>query len=71
MRHEEWIKEKTCPLSCLVKKKRELKMGRLEGLHLDEVEKLRRKGGFMREGDRTRRSETVEGRQTENCRKCY
>jgi hypothetical protein len=35
-------------------------MGRLEGLHLDEVEKLGRKGGFMREGDRTRRSETVE-----------
>jgi hypothetical protein len=41
-------------------KNRELKMGRLEGLHLDGVGKLGRKGGFMREGDRTRRSETVE-----------
>ncbi len=65
MRQGEWIKEKTCPLSCLVKKKnRELKMGRLEGLHLDGVGgwggELGRKKGFMRKRDRTRRSETVE-----------
>ncbi len=51
MRQGEWNIEKTCPLSCLVKKKRELKKGRLEGLHLDGVGRLGRKKEFMREGE--------------------